>query len=74
MLAKGHPGARDAYERLLEKQPPDYHTHRTWIHESTPEAVRTAMIESRRLNVGTLEQFTESLRIGNERLRNHTSL
>jgi hypothetical protein len=69
-LAKGHPGARPAYERLLDKQPPDYQTHRRWIHESTPEAIRIAMIEERRRGTGKLERFAESLRFGNERLRN----
>jgi hypothetical protein len=69
-LSKPHPGARTAYLRLLEKQPPDYHTHRHWLDHSTPEAVRIAMLEERRHPVGRLQSFNDALKVGNDRLRN----
>ena len=72
-LSKQHPGTKPAYLRLLEKQPPDYHTHRLWIDHSTPEAVRIAMLEERRQPVGRLEGFNDALKLGNDRLRNARS-
>ncbi len=64
-------GPREAYDKLLEEQPPNYQTHRPWVVESTPEAVRIAMLVVRRHPVGKLEAFNNALRPENERLRNN---
>jgi hypothetical protein len=63
------PGVKQAYERLLSQQPPAYHTHRPWVTESTPEAVRIAMLEERCRPVGTLRSFNESMKQATTRLR-----
>ncbi len=42
------PEGMTAYKRLLALQPPAYHAHRRWIEEATPEAVRSALVISRR--------------------------
>jgi aminopeptidase N len=61
------PEAMHTFETLLEKQPPAYHRHEPWAAESfSPEAVRRAMIEVRRWNEGTLEQFETRLKKASE--------
>lgn len=55
------PGAIDAFETLLAKQPRPYHAHEPWVDQFSPEAVRQAMIEVRRWREGSLEQFTDRL-------------
>lgn len=56
------PEGREAYEKLLPKQPPDYHTHEEWIERGcTPEIIRRAMIETRRNSKGTLANFMKAL-------------
>jgi hypothetical protein len=59
---------REAYDRLLEEQPPNYQTHRQWVTENNPEAVRLAMLVIRRHPIGKLEAFNATLRPENERL------
>lgn len=55
------PGALNAFDLLLAKQPAPYHAHKPWIDKFSPEAVRQAMLEVRRWREGTLAQFTERL-------------
>jgi hypothetical protein len=62
------PGVKQAYECLLQHQPPAYQTHRPWVTGSTPEAVRSAMLEERRKPAGTLQSFNESLRHATKKL------
>lgn len=51
------PGAMVAYERLLKLQPPPYHAHLRWVAEATPEAVRSALVVSRRLGAVQYDRF-----------------
>ncbi len=55
------PGVYRAYERLLEKQPPAYHTQKEWINQTTSEAIRTSLITLRKSNPIKLSQFAEKL-------------
>lgn len=55
------PGAFVAYETLLKRQPPDYHTHESWLQEAKPEEVRFAMLESRRQASSTVADFEQRL-------------
>lgn len=63
------PGALDAFDTLLAKQPAPYHAHEPWIDQLSPEAVRQAMIEVRRWREGSLEQFTDRLERASEQLK-----
>ena len=63
------PGAIDAFETLLAKQPEPYHAHEPWIEHFSPEAIRQAMLEVRRWREGTLEQFTDRLNRAGEQLK-----
>lgn len=63
------PGALDAFDTLLAKQPGPYHAHEPWIAQFSPEAVRQAMIEVRRWREGSLEQFTNRLNRAGEVLK-----
>lgn len=63
------PGAIDAFETLLAKQPDPYHAHEPWVDHFSPEAVRQAMLEVRRWREGTLEQFTDRLTRAGEQLK-----
>lgn len=63
------PGATDAFEALLAKQPDPYHAHEPWVEHFSPEAVRQAMLEVRRWREGTLEQFTDRLARAGEQLK-----
>lgn len=46
-----------AYERLLALQPSPYHAHLRWIEEATPEAVRSALVVTRRRGAVQYEHF-----------------
>ncbi len=46
-----------AYERLLTLQPRPYHAHLRWIAEATPEAVRSALVVSRRNDAVYYDDF-----------------
>jgi hypothetical protein len=60
-LGDSSPGVMAAFTALLPHQPEAYHTHQQW-KDSTPEGVRLAMLETRRLpTAGTLEQFRACL-------------
>lgn len=63
------PGAIDAFETLLAKQPGPYHAHEPWVEHFSPEAVRQAMLEVRRWREGTLDQFTDRLARAGEQLK-----
>lgn len=63
------PGAIDVFDTLLAKQPGPYHAHEPWVEHFSPEAVRQAMIEVRRWQEGTLEQFTDRLGRAGEQLK-----
>jgi hypothetical protein len=45
-----------------------YRIHEPWLKESSPEAVRRAMLEVRRWNEGRLEDFDNRLRAANQQL------
>ena len=62
------PGTRQAYERLLEKQPPAYHTHQGWVVGLSPEIVRLAMLEARRSKIDKIADFNAALKWSTERL------
>jgi len=55
------PGGYGAYEELLRNQPSAYHTHNKWIKDTTPEAVRTALITMRKKNPIALNKFNDKL-------------
>lgn len=63
------PGALGAFETLLVKQPGPYHAHEPWVEHFSPEAIRQAMLEVRRSQEGTLEQFSVRLQRAGEHLR-----
>jgi len=61
-LTKRFPGAKSAYQTLLDKQPEIYRLHLPWIKEGiSPEAVRRAMLEIRRSGEKTLAEFHDRL-------------
>ena len=62
------PHAFQVYERLLKHQPMEYSAHRKWCSDYSPESVRRAMIEVRRWQEHTLEQFTARLQSAEESL------
>jgi hypothetical protein len=68
-LEESSPGVISAFDALLPHQPEAYHTHQQW-KESTPEAVRLAMLETRRFRTpGTLEQFMACLDDAQKRMQ-----
>jgi len=63
------PGALRAFEELLPRQPERYWTHVRWIEtKSSPEHVRTAMLETRRRGSGNATTFEETLAQARARL------
>lgn len=61
-LTKRFPGAKSAYQTLLDKQPEIYRLHLPWIEDGvSPEAVRRAMLEIRRSGGKTLAEFHDRL-------------
>lgn len=63
------PAARIAYEKLLPHQPPEYHTHVSWLKDYLPEEVRDAMLTTRRQGIGTVAGFNTALTESRKRLR-----
>jgi hypothetical protein len=55
------PGAKSAYNTLLERQPDAYREHLPWIDRSTPEAVRNTIILLRKSGPIKINQFGEQL-------------
>lgn len=60
-LEKRIPGIVSAFNALLKKQSDDYRAHATWIADHDPEAVRSAMLVSRRGAVVQVAVFEEIL-------------
>ena len=60
-LSHRYTGALAAYEQMLPMQPDLYRTHEGWVKNSTPEAIRRAMLEVRRWNEGTVNEFNHRL-------------
>lgn len=56
-----NPGPWAAYESLLRRQSDAYQTHRAWIDHCSPEAVRRALVETRRWREEKLEDFHRRL-------------
>lgn len=61
-------GVAVAYERLLEKQPDDYHAHVPWLRNSDSEAVHSTMVEERRKGIGKIGRFNTALNAAEHRL------
>lgn len=57
------PGSWDAYQKLLEKQNENYHTHKMWMNKinPTPESVRSTLIQLRNEKPMTLDDFNDAL-------------
>ena len=53
--------ALKVYEAMLPKQPEVYRSHLPWVENTSPEAVRRAMLEVRRWKKGTIEEFNKRL-------------
>jgi hypothetical protein len=53
---------------LLPHQPEAYRAHQPWLQNSSPEAVRRAMIEVRRWNEQKLAEFNRRLQIAQKEL------
>jgi len=60
-LEKRIPGVVAAFNALLKKQSEDYRAHATWITDHDPEAVRSAMLVSRRTAVVEVVRFEKIL-------------
>ncbi len=57
-LSQRFPGAKDAYQTLLDKQPEIYRHHLPWIEANlSPEAIRRAMLVVRQTGEKTLAEF-----------------
>lgn len=56
-LSRRFPGTLGACEAMLPHQPKIYRAHAPWRNDFTPEAARLAMLEMRRANGTTLEDF-----------------
>ena len=61
-------GALKIFLKLLPGQSDDYRSHQPWLLCSSPEAVRRAMLEVRRWNEGTLEEFNRRLKTAQQGL------
>jgi len=60
-LEKRIPGVVAAFNALLKKQSDDYRAHEAWITDHDPEAVRSAMLVTRRIAVMEISRFEEIL-------------
>lgn len=67
-LERRYGGALDVFEKLLPRQPEEYRAHKPWIVNSSPEAVRRAMLEVRRWNEGKLVDFNRRLDMAQKEL------
>ena len=61
-LERRYGGALRVFLDLIPRQSEPYQVHRSWEKESSPEAVRRAMLEVRRWNEGKLEDFGRRLK------------
>jgi hypothetical protein len=67
-LERRYGGALSVFLAMLPGQPPAYRAHESWIENSSPEAVRRAMLEVRRWNEGTLVHFSRRLELAQKGL------
>jgi hypothetical protein len=67
-LERRYGGALKIFLGLLPRQPQAYRTHEAWVKDSSPEAIRRAMLEVRRWNEGELAQFNQRLAAAQEGL------
>lgn len=67
-LERRYAGALKVFLGLLPGQPAAYRTHEPWVENSSPEAVRRAMLEVRRWNEGTLADFNRRLSAAQQEL------
>jgi hypothetical protein len=67
-LTGRYAGALNAFLNLLPHQPEAYRAHQPWLQNSSPEAVRRAMIEVRRWNEQKLAEFNRRLQIAQKEL------
>ena len=68
-LEKRYPEAFAVYKQMLLRQPNAYRTHMEWIDNSTPEAVRRAMLEARRRQEEKLSNFNRRLAAAQQQLK-----
>lgn len=65
-IGRRYGGALGVFEAMLPRQSEPYRAHQTW-EQSSPEAVRRAMLEIRRWKQGKIEDFERRLAVaGNE--------
>lgn len=67
-LERRHAGALKVFLDLLPGQPEPYRAHQPWVENSSPEAVRRAMLEVRRWNEGKLADFNQRLEAAQKEL------
>jgi hypothetical protein len=61
-LSHKYPEFHDAYKKLLELQVGPYRCHEAWIEKYQPEAIRRALIETRRCTeLGRRDAFESRL-------------
>lgn len=68
-LKRRYPESFTVYKQMLSRQPKAYRTHLEWINNSTPEAVRRAMLETRRRQEGKLSDFNRRLADAQQQLK-----
>jgi hypothetical protein len=67
-LERRHAGALAVFSALLPGQPAAYRAHEPWVRDSSPEAVRRAMLEVRRWKEGKLTDFNRRLAMAQKEL------
>jgi hypothetical protein len=67
-LERRHAGALAVFSALLPGQPAAYRAHEPWVQDSSPEAVRRAMLEVRRWKEGKLTDFNRRLAMAQKEL------
>lgn len=72
-LDRRYGGALKVFKQMLPGQPAVYRTHEPWLADSSPEAVRRAMLEVRRWREGTLTAFDQRLRAAQQALHPNES-
>jgi hypothetical protein len=68
-LERRYSGALNVFRGLLPHQPAAYRAHEQWLADSSPEAVRRAMLEVRRWKEGKLSDFNRRLKVAHEELQ-----
>ncbi|MGO8917200.1 MAG: hypothetical protein ACLQJR_14940 [Stellaceae bacterium] len=70
-LERRYGGALKVFLDLVPRQPEAYQVHQKWGRQSSPEAVRRAMLEVRRWNEGKLADFNRRLDAAQKELAPH---